>query len=814
VPQEEVEAQEGIPDAPKARPSRRPADKTKREVARVESAEQEIARAAQQKALNAVREVIRQAKLVLHAQQVAQKAETAKKEAAVTVKHIVLGSIVTFGAGLAIQNAVTGFESCRIWVKNLPVDAKLNEVYGLFAQQGLDPGRFHVIGMKRRTGAKQEANIMSDAEAGRLIAADLGGIQFKQEKLVVEVTENGVGASAGRNAVPLIISWHAPSVSYVAEYLDIPQAEDKVRRLDKRSCSGRKVKVEMNQLPPGRVLKHFHPNSIKISGLPLSVTEADVTHFSGSIILKRLKSMDYDVDQALQQLRQDIESRADGGLERFESLSNDGMDGRMTIQAHFKSWDQAKKVHDSLIGQRLSYIANSTLSLRLPVPFNYTIIISAEQYKAQKRQWDRLIESTKNNKACSLRMREQGRTYIMRILGEDKRAVGSLKVRAESLSAGETLDHWHRSLGFGTGSQFLQSVFETTGAFVRSDWKSRALKVYGDADAIHKARAMVESEVQRLASLEYTIYLKRHSVGFFVRHGLSALKETLGEDSVTLNIQPPCKITVRGGEEARYLLERLVEDSLSHLNVVQGTETESKCPICYDNIAAPMQLACGHIYCTACIRHFLATASDTKLLPLVCIGDEAKCGVPISIPIVQKFLQLQQFNRVLEVAFMSHVEQRPQEFKYCTTPDCSQIYRSKSSTEPLVLHCPACLLAMCSSCNEEAHEGMSCADRKLYKDPAAQERLNEEWAKQQGVKKCPSCKVWIEKIDGCDHMTCNCGAHICWKCMGIFSQGEIYSHLGTVHGGYGGGNQDIEPEEFRAQEQLLMEAQLRLHEQE
>lgn len=35
-------------------------------------------------------------------------------------------------------------------------------------------------------------------------------------------------------------------------------------------------------------------------------------------------------------------------------------------------------------------------------------------------------------------------------------------------------------------------------------------------------------------------------------------------------------------------------------------------------------------------------------------------------------------------------------------------------------------------------------------------------AQVSGMRRCPSCRVIIEKIGGCDHMTCRCGAHFSW----------------------------------------------------
>jgi hypothetical protein len=49
---------------------------------------------------------------------------------------------------------------------------------------------------------------------------------------------------------------------------------------------------------------------------------------------------------------------------------------------------------------------------------------------------------------------------------------------------------------------------------------------------------------------------------------------------------------------------------------------------------------------------------------------------------------------------------------------------------------------------------------------------------------CPKCKVTVEKISGCNHITCGCGAHWCWKCGKDFAtSGETYAHLEAEHGG-------------------------------
>jgi ATP-dependent RNA helicase DHX8/PRP22 len=53
------------------------------------------------------------------------------------------------------------------------------------------------------------------------------------------------------------------------------------------------------------------------------------------------------------------------------------------------------------------------------------------------------------------------------------------------------------------------------------------------------------------------------------------------------------------------------------------------------------------------------------------------------------------------------------------------------------------------------------------------------------VKSCPSCGYTIEKTEGCNHVECRCGSHICWACLENFkSSEECYGHLRSVHLSY------------------------------
>ncbi|KZP26839.1 hypothetical protein FIBSPDRAFT_335565 [Athelia psychrophila] len=711
----------------------------------------------------------------------ARMVELAEEEAVMTMQHIVLNvTVVTFSAGLAIQDVLLGFESCRITIKNLPIDATIEEVCELFTQQGIGPGRFHVLRLDRTPAGKQEAFLIGHEDL-KMVAIALEEVDFRQERLFFEITGHsgdGMRASA-LDANTLTLTWRAPSVAYVVTCVDSAQAEAKIRELDGKICLGRRVKTQINQRSLGR--------QVLVLGFPLEVTDQEVMTMVGSDQVERRKPVTFDTTQAAELIRRHIDSIPGVQITRFEQVTFDSTGGTYSARVHFGSWTQTRNAFNRCYEQRFPFIGNSTFCLlRLPDPIQYIITISAPQYCAQRKSWDDLLATVRDKEGLELSIVQRERIHIIRVGGEDKKAVGSLKVRVESIAAGEKLECWHPSLS----QRFMNGVYQGTGAMLRIDRRLRAVKVYGERGPTEAARTLVNSEIALLKSQEHTVLLKRQSVRFFVTRGLAVLKVKLGDENATLNVSSfPAKIIIKGGDAARHTLSRLLEASLRVYDRASrtGDTGEATCPICYCVATSPVKLSCGHAYCSPCIRHFLTSAST---FPLVCMGDEDTCHAPILIPVVQRFLSLQQFTNLLEMAFITHIDHHPQDFKYCTTPDCNQVYRSTMSDTASVIHCPSCLSGVCSACHQEGHEGMTCAERRLHNDPEEQERLNDELAARSGFKKCPQCAVWIEKTEGCNHMECKCGAHICWMCMGIFDANSIYEHIHTIHSGIHGANEN------------------------
>jgi len=49
------------------------------------------------------------------------------------------------------------------------------------------------------------------------------------------------------------------------------------------------------------------------------------------------------------------------------------------------------------------------------------------------------------------------------------------------------------------------------------------------------------------------------------------------------------------------------------------------------------------------------------------------------------------------------------------------------------------------------------------------------------VKSCPQCNNGVEKDEGCNHITCRCGSHWCWKCVTILDPNNLPQHFTEKH---------------------------------
>lgn len=624
---------------------------------------------------------------------------------------------------------------------------------------------------------------------GQVIAIGLEGVEFRDETLSFEVGDNA-NWNIGRSLPSLTVSWYAPSEVIDAKYGTMGGAEDNMEDINTMYFKGRRMRAILNRSSENG----YNLPSIRILGCPIGASrDTYFTDFIRTYNIRVAHTINFDEQATERWVRTTLRSMR-GALKETCTRLSENTSGETRYKIQFESYQDAKEAHDIMANYPSGQSNSATFRYWLPKPNQHITAIPWKQYKAQRRQWDDL-EARKEGTDAFIRItpgtNDKAGVVFINVVGEDKKAAGPLKVRVENLVAGQKLDSTtHRHPFFAVPTRELTDYFDLLysvyGVYVRYDTKERCLRIYGENTG--RAAAKIAEKVQSLSRKEMVKELNRQELRYFVKEGIGKLEELVGQDNVELDLySTPAAIILKSGAESEHHLQRLLTESRQRRFEVTHRTTsgqdDADCPICTDNASNPERLGCGHTYCTACLKHFLTSAAA---FPLVCIGDDGNCKVPIALPFISRFLPEPVFRAHIESAFAAYVERHSRELKYCTTPDCPQIYRRqihRRRRDVQELQCPSCFSTICPTCDAEAHEGMTCRERRIYRDPALQERLNSVLAEEQGWKRCPACDVIIEKTEGCNHVQCRCGAHICWKCVAVFEQETIYEHLRAEHGG-------------------------------
>lgn len=155
---------------------------------------------------------------------------------------------------------------------------------------------------------------------------------------------------------------------------------------------------------------------------------------------------------------------------------------------------------------------------------------------------------------------------------------------------------------------------------------------------------------------------------------------------------------------------------------------------------------CEHKYCHLCLKTMVKVAlKDNQFLPARCCGQE--------IPSRQILPALDWSSRRIYVARASEQAVPPPDRWYCPRARCGRwispnhIRASESSQR-----CPSCRTLICSTCRGPYHEAWECSNDTELQGVMAL-ACTHQW------QRCYRCHTMVEKMSGCHHMKCTCGAH-------------------------------------------------------
>ncbi|KAJ6305530.1 hypothetical protein OIU78_020966 [Salix suchowensis] len=399
--------------------------------------------------------------------------------------------------------------------------------------------------------------------------------------------------------------------------------------------------------------------------------------------------------------------------------------------------------------------------------FHSLISCSASIYVAIKKQLDSLLARFNRVKGaeCSLDRNENG-SYRVRISADATKTVAELRRPLEELMRGQTINHPSltptiiQHLFSSQGIDLMKSIQRETGTYIHFDRRNFSLKIFGCSDKIAPAQ---QKFVQLLLADHESKQLEIHLRGrdlppdlmkeVVKRFGpdLHGLKEKVPGAELTLSTRHHV-ISVRGDKELKQKVEEIIfEMAQMGYDSAEKFDGEDACPICLCEFEDAYQL---------------------------------ESWLPILLTDLRSLLSSDKLEELFRASLGSFVASSRGTYRFCPSPDCPSVYRvadPHTVSDPFV--CGACFAETCTRCHLDYHPYISCEKYMEFKeDPDVS---LQDWCKgKENVKSCPVCGYTIEKGEGCNHVECKCGGHVCWVCLEFYSNSEdCYNHLRSKHGG-------------------------------
>jgi hypothetical protein len=131
---------------------------------------------------------------------------------------------------------------------------------------------------------------------------------------------------------------------------------------------------------------------------------------------------------------------------------------------------------------------------------------------------------------------------------------------------------------------------------------------------------------------------------------------------------------------------------------------------------------------------------------------------------------------------------------FCRHPENNIIYRVPLNFYENISNHRLCSFANCTEIinvnvpricnvddNDNGNEPIYCINHTRIMVLMSLYSTNNDNSEMQ-IKLCPECNVSVNKIEGCNHMKCQCGTHFCWVCDYSQAGTTMYNHPSYCRG--------------------------------
>ncbi|XWW92795.1 hypothetical protein V2A60_000722 [Cordyceps javanica] len=660
------------------------------------------------------------------------------------VRHL-KGVFVTFGAGATIASVAMPWDSSAARIYNLPRVSQASSISAYLDRQlstQIPESDIYVLPSSRSSVRNRQFEVdvtMNDPNSAQELVKVIDSdptCKLRAECVIPRQHRAARFNEISRNKV--CCSWHKPTRTFTLTFAD----ESTAWMVHDEFFHGRSVifhcRVLSRRPEPSEEEDDASKWTVQISRVPELATERDFEAVLGmtdpQVVIKRgPATYDCSLENAIDEIIKRLLHF--GPLDAAATTSSDSQSRRYKLTVRFVDSRHAADAVRELKGSRLPFDSNGMLTVQQLSTVRTRI--PDHVYAAAAQDLDALYAAWKKDFFVStIISRPHNRFRKIRFEGQVHDNVVAAYAAFESIVAGELLKEdggtlWSASFATnGWGYNRMRLLEKQLGVLVLCDRRQRTLRMLGPRESFGAARY----EIAKLCSLdprcEFSIGLDPAEAGalpWLLAGGYRYIRDTVGWDKVALDVAlQPRRLVISGSERDLQVAQthwnsRHRADAAAAVAPQQegasGGPLQNECTLCgFKPEYCPIQTHCRHIYCGACFEAMcLSCAGTPARTPAVrCYGDGGRCKQILTLPAMQERLSSSALERVFERMFTTFLSANSDQYRYCPTSGCEQVYRVRAAlpdgAEPpseFEFNCPQCLVAICSRCHV-SHDTIHC----------------------------------------------------------------------------------------------------------
>lgn len=168
-----------------------------------------------------------------------------------------------------------------------------------------------------------------------------------------------------------------------------------------------------------------------------------------------------------------------------------------------------------------------------------------------------------------------------------------------------------------------------------------------------------------------------------------------------------------------------------------------------------------HQFCLDCIGQYVADKIDQNIINIRCpdLGchgmlEPQNCRSAVAESVIK------QWEAALSESLLESKKKIHCPFKDCSFP-IADVAKEEDNQPVASAECPQCHRLFCRHCRIAWHGGgCKCKNKKKSssvsgnKHDKCVDRKFKSLAKKEKWKRCPGCKFYVQKQDGCEHIRC------------------------------------------------------------